>query len=443
MTLVSEKAATIQEVLASAIALHQGGSLEEAEKVYLGVLEADQNNVDALHYLGVMRHQQGLSLWAINLVRRAIELRPDYVDALNNLGNIYLHLGGLANAAKAYKIALASRPGHPQATRNLAIVLRKLKRFEETVGEHQRAIEQEPGNVQNFYALVTLYREMGLDDEAIKTLQKVIAIKPEAEGFRPLGAMLCALGRIDEATANYEAWLRADPGSPVAQHLLAACTLKDVPVRAGDAFVTADFDRFADTFDEVLQKLEYRSPALVGNALQRIEGEPRGELEIVDAGCGTGLLAKHLRPYARRLVGVDLSPKMLEKAAKRAMYDQTIAAELGSFLRSSPEAFDIVASSDTLVYFGELREVLAAARTSLRAGGRLLFTLEHAINEAEVPDGYRIHPHGRYSHTHSYVRKTLAEADFEVVDIERAPLRRESDSYVDGLVVVARRSNSA
>ena len=59
-----------------------------------------------------------------------------------------------------------------------------------------------------------------------------------------------------------------------------------------------------------------------GKALERIEGAPRGELEIVDAGCGTGLLAPHLRPYARRLVGVDLSPKMLEKA--RAMEEGSV-----------------------------------------------------------------------------------------------------------------------
>jgi len=192
-----------------------------------------------------------------------------------------------------------------------------------------------------------------------------------------------------------------------------------------------------------LQRLEYRAPALVGQALQRIAGEARGDLEIVDAGCGTGLLGQYLRPYARRLVGVDLSPRMLEKAAKRGLYDETVAAELGSFLRSSPEAFDIVASSDTLVYFGDLREVFAAARTALRPGGRLLFTLETAINEDEVSKDYCIHPHGRYSHTESYVRKALTEADLEVVDIQKAHLRREGQSPVDGLVVLARRSNPA
>jgi predicted TPR repeat methyltransferase len=93
------------------------------------------------------------------------------------------------------------------------------------------------------------------------------------------------------------------------------------------------------------------------------------------------------------------------------------------------------------VYFGDLKEVFAAARTALRQGGSLVFTLEHAANEDEVPAGYRIHPHGRYSHTEPYARRMLAEAGFEVVEIEKAHLRREGGRYVDGLAVAARTSS--
>jgi predicted TPR repeat methyltransferase len=325
---------------------------------------------------------------------------------------------------------------------NLGLVLGQLKRYEEAVGLHQRAIENDPGNVQNLYALSQVYKAMGRSEEAVETLKKALAIKPVGDGFRRLGQMLYALHRIEESVANYEAWLRVEPDSPIARHMLAACTHKDVPVRAGDAFVTKVFDGFAESFDKVLHALEYRAPALVADALQRTDGPPRGELHIVDAGCGTGLLAQHLRPYARRLVGVDLSPKMLEKAAKRALYDELVAAELASFLRSSPGAFDVVASSDTLVYFGDLRDVLSAACAALRPGGRLLFTLERAAEEAS-PEGYFIHPHGRYSHAVPYVRGTLAGAGFEVIDIENVHLRREGEHYVEGLVVLARRLSAA
>jgi predicted TPR repeat methyltransferase len=401
----------------------------------------DGNNPDALYALGVLHHQQGRSLSAINLLRQALEIRPTHVDTLVSLGVIYRQLGYSASAAHAYKRALELRPGHPEATRDLAPLLEELKRLEESAAAQRGALEQDPGNPEPLYALAAAYQQMGRLQEALEMLRKALAIRPEAHAFRHLGAMLCGLGRLDEAVATYEAWLRAEPDSPIARHMLAACTGKDVPERASDAFVTRDFDRFAERFDAVLGKLEYRAPELVGNALRRIDGEPRGDLEVMDAGCGTGLLAPHLRPYARRLVGVDLSPKMLEKAAARAVYDELLAVELTSYLRSSPRAFDVVASSDTLVYFGDLREVLAAASTSLRPGGRLLFTLEHAIDEEALPAGYRLHPDGRYMHTQQYVRRTLAEAGFELLDIEKAHLRREGDAYVDGLVVAARCSS--
>jgi predicted TPR repeat methyltransferase len=433
-----ELRAMAPQYLELAIDLHKQGQFDKAESVYFGVLAADQDNVDALHYLGVMRHQQGRSLLAVDLVCRAIDIKPDYVDAYNNLGNIFQELGNAAEAAKAYEQVLARQPDHAAALRNLGIVLRHLKRFEEAIDAHQRALEREPGNLQNLYSLATAYKEMGRIDDALGTLEQALATRPEPDGFRRLGQLLYALRRTDEAVAVYQAWLRLDPESPIAKHMLAACTLKDIPARAGDAFVTEVFDGFADTFDKVLLRLEYRAPALIGEALRRTEGEARGALEIADAGCGTGLLGQHLRPYARRLVGVDLSPRMLHKAAARALYDETIAAELASFLRSSPQAFDIVASSDTLVYFGDLREAFAAARGSLRPGGRLYFTLEHAAEPQPGPEGYRLHPHGRYSHSEAYVRRTLAEAGFEAIDIAKGKLRREGNAHVEGLVVTAR-----
>jgi predicted TPR repeat methyltransferase len=425
----------------AAIEAHRAGRLEKAEKVYAEALAADPDNVDALHYLGVLRHQQGRSYHAIQLLSRAIELRPHYVDAVSNLGNVYLELGASVEAIVAYRHALELRPDHPDASRNLGIAQRTLERHQEAVEHYERAIEQDPGEVGNYYELASAYRHVARYEEVLATLKKALELRPEAEVYRRLGRLLHGLGRPADAAANYQAWLRADPDNPIPKHLLAACTLEDVPERAGDAFVANVFDAFAESFDQVLMgRLEYRAPALVGEALGRLDGAPRGELDVVDAGCGTGLLGQYLRPYARRLVGVDLSPKMQEKARARG-YDELVVAEIGSFLRSAPGIFDLVASSDTLVYFGDLREVLAAARIALRSGGGLVFTLEHAAGEDEARAGYRIHPHGRYSHTEPYVRRMLGEAGFELVEVKKARLRREGGRYVEGLVVAARAAN--
>jgi tetratricopeptide (TPR) repeat protein len=130
--------------LASAIALHKQGELDAAENIYESILEGNEDHPEALHFLGVLRHQQGRSLTGLDLVRRALALRPDYVDALNNLGNIQQQLDCPMDAIASYRCALELQPEHPDALRNLGIALRKVKRHEQGAEVLERAIEQAP-----------------------------------------------------------------------------------------------------------------------------------------------------------------------------------------------------------------------------------------------------------------------------------------------------------
>ena len=75
------------------------------------------------------------------------------------------------------------------------------------------------------------------------------------------------------------------------------------------------FDRYADTFEQSLSGLGYQGPVLIAKLLQASGFAPRKQLNILDAGCGTGLCAPALLPYAARLTGVDLSPAMVERLA--------------------------------------------------------------------------------------------------------------------------------
>jgi predicted TPR repeat methyltransferase len=166
-------------------------------------------------------------------------------------------------------------------------------------------------------------------------------------------------------------------------------------------------------------------------------GSGEGGLDILDAGCGTGLCGPLLRPLAARLIGVDLSPAMLTRARERAVYDELVQAELTTWLRQHAGAFDVIAAADVLVYFGDLRAWMAAAAASLHPGGRLVFTTERS--EAE-PRGFRLHPHGRYSHTQDYVEQTLLAAGLLPLLCERVQLRLEGGEPVAGTLVVAGKS---
>jgi predicted TPR repeat methyltransferase len=244
----------------------------------------------------------------------------------------------------------------------------------------------------------------------------------------------CLIGEVDEAVKVLEEWLREDPGDPIAAHMLAASTGRDVPSRASNAFVETTFDAFAASFEAKLESLPYRAPELVAAALADSGVVADGRLEILDIGCGTGLCGPLLRPYASRLTGVDLSAGMLTLAKEKNVYTDLQQCELTDFLRIRPEAFDVMVSADTLVYFDDLGAFCEAAAGALRRPGLAAFTLEHAVGQDNID--YRLELHGRYSHSLEYVNRVLTEAGL-TVEAESAELRNEAGVPVAGLVIRA------
>jgi predicted TPR repeat methyltransferase len=255
-----------------------------------------------------------------------------------------------------------------------------------------------------------------------------------------LGYALYMKGACDEAADIFRQWQVVEPENPIPAHMFAACSGENVPERASNDYVRTTFDGFAGSFDEVLlHRLEYKAPQRLLNVLSPALGPPGSRYDILDAGCGTGLCGLLLRPYARSLTGVDLSPGMLSKARECGVYDHLHEDEITRFLAAHVETFDVIASADTLCYFGDLQLVVQTARHALRGGGWICFTVERG----DDVEPYRLQPHGRYCHARTYVEGVLAHAGFEATDVVPAVLRRELGSDVEGWVVRARVPNNA
>jgi len=428
----------IADAMALAGELRHEERLEAADELYRRILAVAPDYADALHFRGVVVFQLGRPEEAETLIRRAVELAPDYADAHSNLGNVLQHQKRVEEALTCYERAIALQPDLADAHNNLGNALQQQKRYEEAVARYERALALRPDMADAHLNLGKALEALDRMAEALTAFRRAVQLRPfHIDSYRRLGSMLYGSGRIGEAADVYRTWLSLDPDNPLPQHLLAGCTGQEVPARASDACVRNIFEGFADSFDQILEKLQYRAPALVAEAAADVMGPPQARLDILDAGCGTGLCAEHFKPFARRLVGVDLSLEMLKRAALRKLYDELILGELTAFVGAVPAAWDHVVSADTLVYFGDLAPVMAAARRGLRPGGHLVFTLERT--DEDLPQGFKINPHGRYSHTEAYVRRVLAAARLEPRRITPVHLRLELKKPVEGLLVVASR----
>jgi predicted TPR repeat methyltransferase len=111
------------------------------------------------------------------------------------------------------------------------------------------------------------------------------------------------------------------------------------------------------------------------------------------------------------------------------------------FLRDRPDAFDVVVSADTLCYFGALEGVVDAARSALRAGGQIVFTVEAAREEEEsAGPGFRLQLNGRYVHSRAYLGSVLERAGFDALRIDAEVLRSEAGQPVHGWLTAARKA---
>jgi predicted TPR repeat methyltransferase len=432
----STRELTLEEAVSVAILLQKNEQLDQAQELYRRVLETAPDHPRALHYAGVLAHQQGRNNEAVALIERSLALAPDQADWFSNLGIVFQSDDRLPLAIDAYRQAIAIDPSHANAHNNLGVLLRATGQPVEAEAAYREAIRLNPEHIDAYTNLGILLNGLKRTEEAAACYCKVITLRPKHREARKLLALAhCTLGEIAEAVKIFEEWLAEEPGDPVARHMLAACTGRDVPVRASNGFVEATFDSFASSFESKLEKLSYRAPALIAAMLEDCGLAPAHRLDVLDAGCGTGLCGAMVAPFARRLVGVDLSQGMLAQAKDKNVYDALTKAELTEYLRDNREAFDLIVSADTLVYFGGLEGVIAAVAGALRPNGLFVFTLEHAPGNGTGAD-YRLELHGRYCHARAYVEQVLTSAGLQPT-IMQAELRMEAGAPVPGLVIRA------
>jgi predicted TPR repeat methyltransferase len=156
---------------------------------------------------------------------------------------------------------------------------------------------------------------------------------------------------------------------------------------------------------------------------------------MLDLGCGTGLSGAAFRPLVDWLVGVDLSPGMVELARSKGLYDRLVVAELLEYLRGEEARPHLVIAADVFCYIADLVPALREIARVMAPDGVLGFTVESMLG-GDVIMGEKL----RHVHGADYVRSAVEQAGLTPVYFEGRVLRTDGAQHVGGIVMLATRA---
>lgn len=394
---------SIQSWFVLALAHQEQGEHAKAIEDYQQVITLKPDLPEAHYNLGVLQRALRQTEAAIASFKRALELRSHWADAHNNLGNCLLDGHDYNGAVNCYQQAIQFDGEHPAGWLNLSNLVAKghLKLdADNALSICQRAVQLNPASGQAYYNLGIILDKRYLFDDALKAIERAVELNPANE-----------MWRTD---------LHARKGD------LANAKL---PVE----YVAVLFDAYADSFDDhLLGKLEYRVPSIIFAEVSACT--PEGPLDILDIGCGTGLCGVLFQNRSRNLVGVDLSPKMIDVAREKHVYTALHVASMNDFMATETAMYDLILAADVLIYLGDLSESFTNVHRVLRSGGRFAFSVENYDGER-----FTLQTSRRFAYSLNYLRELMTAHGFREERIWSGPLRKESGNDVLGHVLVLRK----
>lgn len=421
---------------------------------------ASREALASLVHARLARAKPGDAATAIEVLQMAQANGLDWAELSQYLAMALLAAGQNREAIEACQAALKTRQDDPLVYYYLGLASRAVGELKETRKSLIKALELDPTMSQGWCALAMLDAEAGNYTSAAGLCRRAIAAdRDSASAQLLLAKILRKAGKPAEADAVMKQWKlqlkgsarAAAPSTPssVAElerhltptadqaraHFAMAALLNIFPPMQIPGESVADlFDRYAPKFDaHLVGTLDYHVPEKLIEALKpHCTGQP---LDVLDAGCGTGLCGPLLRPMARNLAGVDLSSAMIEKARERGVYDHLEVSDLVESLLRSPAAFDLLICADVLIYLGESAPFYEAAALALRPGGLLALSVEAASG-----DRFELVPRSRrFRHSKSYLQRVASMYGWKELDFQTIVIRKELDQPVNGFLVILRK----
>jgi protein O-GlcNAc transferase len=142
------------------------------------ILEANPREPQAWYMLGMVAHQAGQGQLAVDMIRKAISLKPDFAAAHNDLGNLMIEQGRIPDATSYYRRAIQVSPDFPEAYNNLGNACQMSESLEEAIACYRKAIELRPSYAEAHRNLGSAFRRAGRLVEAAAAFETALALNP-------------------------------------------------------------------------------------------------------------------------------------------------------------------------------------------------------------------------------------------------------------------------
>lgn len=349
---------------------------------------------------------QGQTQLAVETAEQAIfEATQDNslnIEYLTRAAAIAINCQHYPQAALWAEQASGLAPENKQLKHMLAAALAYNHQYDQAIELYSSLLEIEPGKVPVLHDRMLAYNNTQQTELARQDAAQLLALEPDNETYSYYNAMLKG----------------------------------ETPPTQPASVVTHLFNTTANHFDHhLVGRLQYTLPQDVAKMI--IGWYPDKKLDLLDLGCGTGLLGASLGRVNGVIVGVDLSGAMIEKARQHNVYAQFNQVNVLDALHHTPENhYDVITALDVLIYVGDLTFVIPNVLRILTAGGRFVFSCEAATSDVET---FTLLGTQRYAHQETHVQELLDSVGFQEIQIQSRDLRMEAGEPVKGFVVSARK----
>ena len=368
---------------------------------------------------------------AIACFDKAIAVNAFYDEAYFNKATSLEALGKIDEAEKSYRDAIRCNPSFIDALNNLGALLYSQSRLTEALDLYRNVIIIDNKNKNACFNIALILDDLNDYQQAAGLYLNVLSLdKKEKEVHLRLASMLPRWfeENATDAVQFCEIWLKLFPSNPFAKHAYNSLKGK-IDEETLKAYSQNLYDAFADTYNQKMKELECRVPEYVKDHLPK-----QKNLSVLDLGCGTGTCGHFLKPLARRLIGVDISKSMIEKAKQRKLYTTLKQSDAIEFLEKSKIKFDLIVAADVLCYLTNLPKLFQAVAEKLSEKGQFIFTIEKTEKE-----NYELSLNGRVFHNFDYVKNELSASGLDISIKEKINLRREKDDFAKGYIIIAER----